>query len=98
MPETTVDMVNHPPHYKGPIHVACGQPIECIDVVRSMPFSVGNAVKYVWRAGKKVSQHLHGADFVRHERERLDAEIEDLRKATWYLQDRIAELEALRDH
>lgn len=27
--------------------------IECIDVVEHMNFSLGNAVKYIWRAGKK---------------------------------------------
>lgn len=82
MPADTVDMVNHPPHYKGPTHIACGQPIECIDVIRGMPFSVASSVKYVWRAGKKVI-----------DRTAREAEIEDIRKAIWYLHDRIAELE-----
>jgi Protein of unknwon function (DUF3310) len=43
------DMVDHPPHYT-PTE---GIPFECIDVVRDMTFSAGNAVKYVWRADRK---------------------------------------------
>jgi hypothetical protein len=27
--------------------------IECIDVVEHMPFNLGNAIKYIWRSGKK---------------------------------------------
>lgn len=46
------DMVNHPPHYSGN-----PEGIECIQVVRHMNFNVGNAVKYLWRAGKK-GDHL----------------------------------------
>lgn len=42
-----VDMVNHPPHYKS----ASG--VECIDITEHLPFCEGNAVKYVWRCGKK---------------------------------------------
>lgn len=26
---------------------------ECIDLTRELPFSIGNAIKYVWRAGMK---------------------------------------------
>ena len=74
-----VDMVNHPPHYSGgPVHSHCGEVIECIDVVRAKGFAVGNAMKYLWRAGLK------------------DDELEDLRKAAWYVQDRIKELEEQR--
>lgn len=29
--------------------------IECIDVIRGLPFSAGNAIKYIWRAGQKDS-------------------------------------------
>jgi hypothetical protein len=48
------DPVNHPSHYHSSyIHESCGTPIECIDVVRHLGFDEGNAVKYVWRAGKK---------------------------------------------
>lgn len=49
------DMVNHPPHYtSSPAQCSnCGHPIECIDVVQHMGFSLGNTVKYVWRADLK---------------------------------------------
>lgn len=42
------DLVNHPSHYN-----ASPSGVECIDVVEHMPFCLGNAVKYVWRAGLK---------------------------------------------
>lgn len=51
------DMVNHPPHYtSGDAKCsACGKAIECIDVTQHMPFTIGNAVKYLWRQGLKGS-------------------------------------------
>jgi hypothetical protein len=42
------DNVNHPKHYNS--HPAG---IECIDVVEHLPFNVGNAIKYLWRADHK---------------------------------------------
>jgi hypothetical protein len=65
------DAVNHPAHYtSSPAKCSkCGHPIECIDVVESMTFNLGNAAKYIWRNGKKS-----GADAVT-----------DLKKAAWYL-------------
>lgn len=42
------DLVNHPPHY-----TAHPSGVECIDVVEHMTFNIGNAVKYLWRAGLK---------------------------------------------
>ena len=42
------DSVNHPPHYNS--HPAG---IECIDVVESFNFNIGNAIKYLWRQGLK---------------------------------------------
>jgi hypothetical protein len=49
------DAVNHPTHYTdGPAKCSgCGKVIECIDVVEHLSFSLGNAVKYIWRMGKK---------------------------------------------
>lgn len=43
------DPVNHPPHYKSP------DGLETIDVIESfgLDFNLGNAVKYILRAGKK---------------------------------------------
>lgn len=48
--------------------------VECIDIIRHLPFNVGNAVKYLWRAGDKG-----GPEKLR----------EDLEKAIWYIQDSI---------
>lgn len=42
------DPVNHPPHYN-----AHPSGVECIDVVEHMNFNLGNAMKYIWRAGLK---------------------------------------------
>ncbi len=67
------DRVNHPSHYTG--HPSG---IECIQVVEHMTFNVGNAVKYLWRAGVK-SETTH---------------LEDLRKAAWYINREIERLSA----
>ena len=42
------DPVNHPKHYT---NHASG--IECIQVTEHMNFCLGNALKYIWRAGLK---------------------------------------------
>lgn len=42
------DSIDHPPHYN-----ASPSGVECIDVVEHMTFNIGNAVKYLWRAGLK---------------------------------------------
>jgi len=42
------DTVNHPPHYK-----AHPSGVECIQITEHMNFCLGNAVKYIWRAGLK---------------------------------------------
>lgn len=42
------DTVNHPPHYNS--HPSG---VECITVTEHMNFNLGNAVKYIWRAGLK---------------------------------------------
>lgn len=46
-PATSVDMVNHPPHYKG------YEGFQVIDVVEQLDYLRGTAVKYIMRAGKK---------------------------------------------
>lgn len=81
-PEAEADAVNHPDHYNALAAVCsvCGSPIECIDVVRHLNFDLGNAVKYIWRAGQKDPE----------------TEIEDLKKAAWYLADEIEQLEKER--
>lgn len=71
------DNVNHPNHYtKHPSGV------ECIDIVRHYCFSVGNAIKYLWRAGLKGDAYMTPKE----------KEIEDLNKAIWYIKDRIETL------
>lgn len=45
---TTTDAVNHPPHY-----TEHPSGVECIQITEHMNFCVGNAVKYLWRAGLK---------------------------------------------
>lgn len=66
------DAVNHPSHYTD------GK-IEVIDFIedKNLDFCLGNAVKYISRAGKKDPEK----------------EIEDLKKAVWYINRRIQELE-----
>jgi len=67
--KTTSDPVNHPVHYN--THPAG---IECIDVVEWLPFNVGNAIKYLWRAPHKSK----GTS--------TSTELQDLKKAIWYIQ------------
>jgi hypothetical protein len=47
----TPDLVNHPPHYTN--HPSG---IECIQITEHMNFCLGNALKYIWRAGEKGSK------------------------------------------
>ncbi|WP_323127289.1 DUF3310 domain-containing protein [Marinobacter sp. JSM 1782161] len=42
------DSINHPVHY-----TAHPSGVECIQVTEHMNFCLGNAVKYIWRAGLK---------------------------------------------
>lgn len=70
-------MINHPEHYNQ-------GGIETIDALRAalgmegfMSFCLGNVIKYVWRAGYKPGHEVE----------------EDLKKAQWYLNRAIAELE-----
>lgn len=45
------DPVNHPSHY-----TSHPSGVECITVTEHMSFNVGNAIKYLWRAGQKGAQ------------------------------------------
>lgn len=71
------DQVNHPKHY-----ISDPSGIECIDVTRHRNFNIGNAIKYLWRAGLKEDK----------DRKLIDKQIEDLNKAVWYLVDEIHRL------
>jgi hypothetical protein len=66
------DMVNHPPHY-----TSDPSGVECIQITRHRNFNVGNAIKYLWRAGMKDDAK----------------QIEDLKKAIFYINDEINRLQ-----
>ena len=46
--------VYHPPHYK-----AHPSGVECIQITEHMSFCLGNAMKYIWRAGIKTDDPVH---------------------------------------
>lgn len=69
--EREIDSKINPSHYKS--HPSG---IECIDVIEHMTLNVGNAIKYLWRAGLKSEE---------------TTEV-DLRKALWYIEREIARL------
>ena len=52
------DPVNHPKHY-----TEHPSGVECIEITEHINFCVGNAIKYLWRAGLKGEQveDLHKA-------------------------------------
>lgn len=63
------DLVNHPSHY-----TSHPSGIEAIQVTRWMNFNLGNAMKYIWRAGLKndAIEDLRKAEFyIKDEIERL---------------------------
>ena len=72
------DQVNHPKHY-----TSDPSGIECIDITRHRNFNIGNAIKYLWRAGLKEDK----------DRKLIDKQVEDLNKAVWYLVDEIHRLD-----
>lgn len=76
-----IDNVNHPSHYTW-LKDLCG--IEVIDITRHMDFDLGNATKYILRSGHKFEQGLSNKKKA----------IEDLRKAIWYINDKIKMLES----
>jgi len=71
--EETTEKVEHPAHYGGADNV-----YEAIKVIEAwkLDFTVGNAVKYIARAGKKPGE----------------SELDDLEKARWYLERRLQQL------
>jgi hypothetical protein len=66
------DMVNHPPHY-----TSDPSGVECIDITRHRNFNIGNAIKYLWRAGLKNEE----------------SHIQDLKKAVFYINNEIDRIE-----
>lgn len=71
----TNDPVNHPKHY-----TSHPSGVECITVTEHLNFNVGNAIKYLWRAGVKDQ----------------DTNIEDLQKSIWYIKREILRLEGIK--
>lgn len=65
------DLIN-PNHYKTQSGVSC------IDIAELFPYSLGNAIKYAWRAGKKggTANDLNGREYFLKQ---------DLGKCEWYL-------------
>lgn len=61
------EAINHPEHYQG-------QSFEVIDIIEDyqLGFHLGNAIKYILRAGRKHPEQ--------------DKYVEDLRKAIWYIE------------
>ena len=60
--------VNHPKHYSLDIHCECGKNIECLNIVKNLPFVDGNIIKYVWRWRQKNGiEDLHKAKFYLNE-------------------------------
>jgi hypothetical protein len=74
-----IDMVNHPKHYTSDL-----SGVECIDITRHRNFNVGNAIKYLWRAGLKEDSN----------KSMKKKQIEDLQKAVFYINDEIKRLAA----
>lgn len=68
--------VEHPNYYK------LSNGIEVLDVIRDLPFNIGNVVKYVIRAGKKREAGLSDKQ----------KQLEDLEKAKFYIEDAIKQL------
>lgn len=54
LPPIKVDLINHPPHYGADIPNNPYEPIKVIEAW-GLGFCLGNAVKYICRAGKKGS-------------------------------------------
>lgn len=74
------DRVSHPSHYTW-LKEKCG--VEVIDITRHLDFDCGNVVKYVLRHGYKDEEGMSNKAKA----------IEDLKKARWYLDDKIKMLE-----
>lgn len=67
---TQPDMVNSPPHY-----CSHNSGIECIQVTEHFNFCVGNAIKYLWRAGEKgnyIQDLQKAAWYINREIERMN--------------------------
>jgi hypothetical protein len=71
------DIVNHPPHY-----TSDPSGVECIQITRHRNYNIGNAIKYLWRAGLKSDPKQSA----------IEKQVEDLQKAVFYIHDEIRRL------
>jgi hypothetical protein len=70
------DPVNHPRHYNS--HPSG---VECIDIAEHFSFCLGNAMKYIWRAGMKgdgIEDLRKALWYLDREIGRLDARRDDM--------------------
>lgn len=74
--EENNERVQHPSYYTW-LKEQCG--VEVIDITRHMDFDLGNAVKYILRAGRKSEEGYTD----------IQKMVEDLRKAIFYIEDEI---------
>ncbi len=63
------DPVNNPVHY-----TSHPSGVECISITEHYNFCIGNAIKYLWRNGLKADPF-----------DSREKQIQDLRKAIWYI-------------
>lgn len=68
---TLSEVVEQPKHY-----ISHPSGVECIQITEHMNYNLGNAMKYIWRAGLKDSQPT----------------VFDLEKAAWYIKREIERL------
>lgn len=73
-----MDNVNHPKHY-----TSHPSGVECIEITEHYNFCIGNAIKYLWRAGLKNEVDKTSSE----------KEVEDLKKSIWYITRHINNLE-----
>ncbi|MBF6055498.1 hypothetical protein AF335_33160 [Streptomyces eurocidicus] len=71
-PHPEFNAVTHPAHY-----TSHPSGIECIDIVKHMNFCIGNAFKYLWRAGLKGNAIEDYEKTIRY----IQIEIERLKEA-----------------
>ena len=71
------ERVDHPAHYNQ-------LPFEVIEITKHFSFTLGNAIKYICRAGFKSEEGMS----------QKQKTIEDLKKARWYLDYEIKDLES----
>jgi hypothetical protein len=80
-PDEVRELVDHPKHYNNlGAKCKCGLDIECIDVVGHMDYTIGNAVKYLWRAehkGKKLEDLKKAQWYVNHEIKKMEGDIKN---------------------